>query len=259
MISLGLGLQNANKPSESGFSLTDIAGLQLWGKNQTGVTTGTTLTWADQSGNGHDLKQTVVNSQPTYSSSDGGFDFAGSSPGVPLYLDFHPSGNLSLGAFSAFFVIEMNQGKAFDFYGLTQSTSDPNNSYIMMYANSKPLCYNYVVGGPNANQKVNALQSTNSIPGNIKFIYGITKSASVNATTTFFNNENRMAFSNSYSSTTPIALDVLGFKVNGDRSFNGKIYEVAIYNTFIDEQAPGGVDNDFNTIINDLKERNGIA
>ena len=44
-LGLGLGLQNENKVSEAGFSLTDVAGLQLWAKNKTDVTTGATLTW----------------------------------------------------------------------------------------------------------------------------------------------------------------------------------------------------------------------
>ena len=87
-LGLGLGLQNENKVSSEAFSLTDIAGLQLWAKNKTGVTTGATLTWADQSGNGNDFTQAIVNAQPAYNAGDGGFDFTGSNNGLHDFEEF---------------------------------------------------------------------------------------------------------------------------------------------------------------------------
>jgi len=250
MISLGLGLQNQNKVSEDAFSLTDVAGLQLWAKNKTDVTTGATLTWADQSGNGNDLTQTVANSQPTYSASDGSFDFTGSNNAVPIYMD-HDS-QITLQAFSAFYVIEMTIDAVNEFYGLGQDKDDANNKHIQMFG-STSATFSYLIGGSSSTFRVNALQNSSNAPSNAtKFIFGVSKDAVVNGLTTFTNDGNTMNTSSTYSSGIPVTIDVLGYKVNGGRSFDGKIYEVAYYNQYVSG-------DDYTNIINDLKSRNGIS
>jgi hypothetical protein len=249
-LGLGLGLQNENKVSEAGFSLTDVAGLQLWAKNKTDVTTGATLTWADQSGNGNDLTQTVANSKPTYAAADGSFDFTGSNNSVPLYMDMDAT--LSLQAFSAFYVVEMTIDAVNEFYGLSQLVTDANNRYIQMFGNTTAT-YSYLIGGSASNTKVNALQNTSNAPTNgTKFIFGVSKSSIASGTTVFTNNGDTMNSSTTYSSPAPVQINSLGYKVNGGRSFDGKIYEVAFYNQYISG-------DDYTNIINDLKSRNGIS
>ena len=250
-LGLGLGIQRDNKvSSEDAFSLTDVAGLQLWAKNKTDVTTGATLTWADQSGNGNDLTQTVANSQPTYGSSDGSFDFTGSNNSVPLYMDMDAT--LSLQAFSAFYVVEMTIDAVNEFYGLSQLVTDANNRYIQMFG-STTATYSYLVGGSASNTKVNALQNTSNAPTNgTKFIFGVSKSSIASGTTVFTNDGDTMNSSTTYTSPAPAQINSLGYKVNGGRSFDGKIYEVAFYNQYISG-------DDYTNIINDLKSRNGIS
>ena len=249
-LGLGLGLQNENKVSEAGFSLTDVAGLQLWAKNKTDVTTGATLTWADQSGNGNDLTQTVANSKPTYAAADGSFDFTGSNNAVPIYMGMDAT--LSLQAFSAFYVVEMTIDAVNEFYGLSQLVIDANNRYIQMFGNTTAT-YSYLIGGSASNTKVNALQNTSNAPTNgTKFIFGVSKSSIASGTTVFTNNGDTMNSSTTYSSPAPVQINSLGYKVNGGRSFDGKIYEVAFYNQYISG-------DDYTNIINDLKSRNGIS
>ena len=249
-LGLGLGLQNENKVSEAGFSLTDVAGLQLWAKNKTDVTTGATLTWADQSGNGNDLTQTVANSKPTYAAADGSFDFTGSNNAVPIYMGMDAT--LSLQAFSAFYVVEMTIDAVNEFYGLSQLVIDANNRYIQMFGNTTAT-YSYLIGGSASNTKVNALQNTSNAPTNgTKFIFGVSKSSIASGTTVFTNNGDTMNSSTTYSSPAPVQINSLGYKVNGGRSFDGKMYEVAFYNQYISG-------DDYTNIINDLKSRNGIS
>lgn len=250
-LGLGLGIQHpTNTATESAFSLTDVAGLQLWAKNKTDVTTGATLTWADQSGNGNDLTQTVANSQPTYAAADGSFDFTGSNNAVPIYMDH--GAQITLQAFSAFYVIEMTIDAVNEFYGLGQDKDDANNKHIQMFGNTTAT-FSYLIGGSSPTFRVNALQNTSNPPSNAtKFIFGVSKSSVINGTTAFTNNGDIMNTSTTYSSGIPVTIDVLGYKVNGGRSFDGKIYEVAYYNQYVSG-------DDYTNIINDLKSRNGIS
>ena len=250
MLGLGLGINKSIAASEEGFSLTDVAGLQLWVKNKTDVTTGDTLTWADQSGNGNDVTQTVSDSQPTYDSSDGSFDFTGSNNSVPLYMDMDAT--LSLQAFSAFYVVEMTIDAVNEFYGLSQLVTDANNRHIQMFGNTTAT-FSYLIGGSGSTTKVNALQNTSNAPTNgTKFIFGVSKSSIASGTTVFTNDGDTMNSSTTYTSPAPVQINSLGYKVNGGRSFDGKMYEVAFYNQYISG-------DDYTNIINDLKSRNGIS
>ena len=249
VLGLGLGLQNENKVSEAGFSLTDVAGLQLWAKNKTDVTTGATLTWADQSGNGNDITQVVLNSQPTYAGGDGSFDFTGSNNAAPIFMDMDAT--LSLQAFSAFYVVEMTIDAVNEFYGLSQLVTDGNNRYIQMFGNTTST-FSYLIGGSGATTKVNALQNTSNAPTNgTKFIFGVSKDAITSGTTVFTNNGDTMNSSTTYTSPAPVQINSLGYEVNGGRSFDGKIFEVAFYNQYISG-------DNYTNIINDLKSRNSI-
>jgi hypothetical protein len=97
------------------------------------------------------------------------------------------------------------------------------------------------------------LQNTSNAPTNgTKFIFGVSKSSIASGTTVFTNNGDTMNSSTTYSSPAPVQINSLGYKVNGGRSFDGKMYEVAFYNQYISG-------DDYTNIINDLKSRNGIS
>ena len=247
-LGLGLGIQNENKVSEA-FSLTDIAGLQLWAKNKTGVTTGATLTWADQSGNGNDFTQTIANAQPTYNASDGGFDFSGSNNAAPIYMDM-PNPGLSFGAFTAFYVLELNVSGANEFYGLNQLDSDANNNIIQLFGNDTAM-FGYVYGGPGPADRVNALPLTNNRPTAAKFVFTVRKDLASGATISFKNNQSTMASSTTFSSAATVDFNRIGYRLTGGRSVEGICYETAYYNTALSNE-------DTTSVINDLMTRNSI-
>ena len=74
-LGLGLGLQNENKVSEA-FSLTDLSGLKLWLKYDTGIIlNGSSVSsCVDQSGEGYTAEQSDSDKQPNYSSGNIRFD-----------------------------------------------------------------------------------------------------------------------------------------------------------------------------------------
>ena len=248
-LGLGLGLQNENKVSSEAFSLTDIAGLQLWAKNKTGVTTGATLTWADQSGNGNDFTQAIANAQPTYNASDGGFDFSGSNNAAPIYMDM-PNPGLSFGAFTAFYVLELNVSGANEFYGLNQLDSDANNNIIQLFGNDTAM-FGYVYGGPGPADRVNALPLTSNRPKAAKFVFTVIKDSASGARISFMNNQSTMASSTTFSSAATVDFNRIGYRLTGGRSVEGICYETAYYDT-------GLSDEDTTSVINDLMTRNSI-
>lgn len=250
-LGLGLGIQYDNKvSSEAAFSLTDIAGLQLWAKNKTGVTTGATLTWADQSGNGNDLTQSVANAQPAYDVSTGSLDFTGSNNVAPIYMVQDSA--LSLGAFTAFYVIDLviPPPPVNIFFGLATLDADPVNNYIQFFGNSSAM-YGYVKGGASAGDQVNALPLSNQPTNTTKFVFTLRKDAASSATVSFKNNYNTMGSSTNFSSTATVDLDFLGFKQSGGRSLPGRCYEVAYYDESLS-------DSDVDAVIGDLITRNSI-
>ena len=77
-LGLGLGHVFNNSSSKEIFSLTDISGLRLWLKNDTGITevAGKISLWEDQSSQGNDAAQTVAARKPTLSGKNIIFDGA---------------------------------------------------------------------------------------------------------------------------------------------------------------------------------------
>ena len=225
--------------------------MQLWAKNKTGVTTGDTLTWADQSGNGNDLTQSALNAQPAYDVSTGSLDFTGSESVAPIYMVQDSA--LSLGAFTAFYVLDLviPPAPAVVYFGLATLEAEPLNNYIQFYGNSSEM-YGYVRGGANAvTDQVNALPLSNYPTNATKFVFTLRKDAASNATVYFKNNYNTMGSSTAFSSTATVDLDFLGFKESGDRSLPGRCYEVAYYNQSLS-------DSDVDAVIGDLITRNSI-
>ena len=248
-LGLGLGIQYDNKvSSEAAFSLTDIAGLQLWAKNKTGVTTGDTLTWADQSGNGNDITQSTLNAQPIYDPADGSFDFSGSNNASPIYMDFKTG--LSLGAFTAFYVLQFSVSATNEFYGINQLDSDANNNIVQLFGNNSAM-FGYVYGGAGASDRVNALPLTNNRPTSTKFVLTIRKDLSVGATISFKNNQSTMASSTTFSSSATVDIDRIGYRLTGGRSLEGRCFETAYYNASLSAQ-------DVTNVVNDLMTRNSI-
>ena len=248
---LGLGNSIVTSVATSDFQLTDISGLQLWLKNKEGVTDNGTLTWADSSGNANNATQSTVNSKPTYSSGDGSFNFAGSTGSNPLHLKL--GSNISLGAFTAFFAIDMvfpSPGSS-EFYILTDVESG-TNKLIQMFKNDSGI-FGYVLGGTAGSPSgTGARQFTSPPTDGTKFVLVVTKSAASSATIKFFKNSTEMVSTTLFSSSNAVEIEMIGSKQNGGRSHAGKIYEIAVYNSLLS-------DDDRASVLSNIVERNSIS
>jgi len=254
MIALGLGVHNIPMRSagDAGFDISTIPGLQVWAKNQTGISTSNPFTWADSSGNSNDLTQNVavVSNLVTnaYDSSDGSINMAGASSSGPIYLDF-PS--MSLNTLTAFFVVKMNLTGSFDYYGLAQNKNNSSNSYIQMFASStQAFCYLYGLNSPN--NRTGATSATNIPVDQQYYVHVVHKDLPTNATVTFYNNTDVMATSTGFSSNIPTTLNTIGYGATGDRGLNGSIREFALYDTAL-------TFSEIEQVVNDMKSRNGIS
>lgn len=76
MLGLGLGINKSIAASEEEFDISSISGLQLWLKNDTGITEvgGRISLWEDQSSRGNDAAQTIESRKPTLSGRNILFD-----------------------------------------------------------------------------------------------------------------------------------------------------------------------------------------
>ncbi len=253
MIGLGLGVHNIPMKSagSAGFDISTIPGLQIWAKNQEGVSFGTnSITWTDSSGNGNNLTQTVgtVVNGMSYDSSTGAFDMAGATSSLPRYFDFP---NQELSTLTAFFVVKMNLTSGFDYYGLAQDRNDSANSYMQMFASSsQAFCYLY---GQNAvGNRTGATTATNIPVDQQYYVHVIHKDAASGATVTFYNNTDVMATTSAFSNNFGVSLNTLGYGAVGDRGLNGEIREFALYDTALTFE-------EVEQVVNDLKSRNGIS
>ena len=246
---LGFGLNLGLKQTVSGeFSLENYSGLQYWYKNKTGVSgtaDGETLIWADQSGNNNNAVQATHSEKPTYSASDGSFDFVGSTNLTPIYFDLTSS--LSLGAFTAFFVLDMIIEGVNEFYGLLQNSS--YSDYIQIFGNETQLFY-YVDNGV---ADIGAEAGVSNAPTNgTKFVFSVRKSSVSNSTIEFRNNDNLIVSTTDLTDGNTVDLETIGYSGSGGRSHDGKFYELAMYNTSL-------TDSQVTKVVNDLKSRNGIS
>lgn len=252
MIGLGLGVHNIPMSlGGGGFDISTIPGLQVWAKNKEGVSFGaSSITWADSSGNGNDLTQTVgtVVNGMSYDSNTGAFDMAGATSSLPKYFDFP---NQELSTVTAFFVVKMNLTGGFDYYGLAQDRNDSANSYIQMFASSSQA-FCYLHGRNSAGDRTGATTAVNIPVDQQYYVHVVHKNAASGATVTFYNNTDVMATSNAYTNNFDVSLNTLGYGAVGDRGLNGEIREFALYDTALTL-------SEIEQVVNDLKSRNGIS
>ncbi len=99
---LSNSLRLQTKVSASGFALTDVSDLQVWLKNNTGITlNGSNVSiWADSSGNNNLARQTTETNQPL--ADGGGIDLDGTDNFMTL------NSALNLTAFTIFAVIDLD-------------------------------------------------------------------------------------------------------------------------------------------------------
>jgi len=243
---LGLGNSIVSSAISAAFDINSISSLISWYKNKTGVTEDSGVSaWADQSSSGNNLSQTTANLRPTYTSSTGAVGYVGSG-GDHLVMD----SQISLGALTAIFVMDMNIGAGSDFYGIAQG--DDAGNFIQLYGSTGAI-HGYINGDDDTtNDGTGATGLNPDAVDGVKFIFTVTKSAAVSATVKFYHNTTHSATDTDFDANVPVALNFIGYEETPGRTHNGNIYEIAFFNAELSS-------DDLTAVLTDMADRNGIT
>jgi hypothetical protein len=244
---LGLGNSIAGVAAlDAAFDINSISSLVSWYKNKTGVTEDSGVSaWVDQSASGNDLSQSTSGLRPTYTSSTGAVGYVGTG-GDYLAMD----SQISLGALTAIYVLDMNISGSSDFFGIAQG-GDAGN-YIQLYGTTGSI-YGYLQGDDDTTSDgTGATGLDPDAEDGVKFIFTITKSAASSATVKFYHNTTLSATDTDFDANVPVALDYIGYAQNPGRTHNGNIYEIAFFNAALSS-------DDLTSVLTDMADRNGIT
>ena len=215
-LGLGLGLQNENKVSEAGFSLTDIANLKLWLKYDTGITLDSNSLveeWEDQSSQGNDARQTQESKRPLYDAGDIKFKWDGTA----TWLE-NPT--VSFSAFSMFFVIDPD---VIDSAGVVGSAS---NQCIRVHqgGDADRVFIRGVAGDSNQSDL------TQDLPTN-KFLLSVVRSldSTTDNVRVFVNTTDVTDTGNDSMIPAPLAINNIGTTTENFVPFDGIFNECAMY------------------------------
>ena len=238
---LGLGIALVNTDSGnrplSDFSLSDISGLQLWLKNGEGVTA---AQWNDSSGNSNHAAQSTSLRQGTV--EDGGIDFN---------LDdgdhYDLTSTITTSTFTVFVAMEPDTDGSMTFLSSTDS-----NDFIRI--NQTAANEFRTKRADNSLDLIVSHSTDFSFEGNggvEKFIVMFRQEG--DNTVTIGVNDDLDNFALANSTGSDFNFEVLGSQGSGgSNSFNGTIYEVAIYNEVLS-------DSDATLVRNDIADRVGIT
>ena len=233
-LGLGLGLQNENKVSA--FSLTDLSGLKLWLKYDTGITLngGSVSSWADQSGESNNAAQATSGRQPNYSSGDIIFD------GTDDRFDL--SSQISLSSFSTFMVINPDAIASMGVFG-----SAANQCVRVHQGADADRVTVKGVAGDSDQQNL-----TQDLPlGN--FLLSVTRdgSGSTDNVRVFINTTDVTDTARDSMIPAPLTVNTVGSCTGAFLPFDGTINELAIYNTLL-------TNDEVSNVQNNIMSRNGL-
>ena len=234
-LGLGLGLQNENKVSEA-FSLTDISGLKLWLKYDTGITlnVSSVSSWADQSGESNNAVQADSSKQPNYGHGDIIFDGTDDR--------FELTSQISLSSFGAFMVINPDAIASMGVFG-----SAANQCVRVHQGADEDRVTVKGVAGDSDQQNL-----TQDLPlGN--FLLSITRDGggTTDNVRVFINKTDVTDTARNSMIPAPLTVNTVGSCTAAFLPFDGTINELAIYNTLLTNEE---VSNDQN----DIMSRNGL-
>lgn len=233
-LGLGLGIQNENKVSA--FSLTDLSGLKLWLKYDTGITLngGSVSSWADQSGESNNAAQATSGRQPNYSSGDIIFD------GTDDRFDL--SSQISLSSFSTFMVINPDAIASMGVFG-----SAANQCVRVHQGADADRVTVKGVAGDSDQQNL-----TQDLPlGN--FLLSVTRdgSGSTDNVRVFINTTDVTDTARDSMIPAPLTVNTVGSCTGAFLPFDGTINELAIYNTLL-------TNDEVSNVQNNIMSRNGL-
>ena len=230
-----LGLANsitAGGLPATDFLLTSVSGLQLWLKNDTGITTATGISqWEDQSGNDNHAAQSTGSNQPAL--LNGGAHFDGSD-------DFFDITEIELDLFHVFIIV----------------TLDAENNETLLGGTNQNF-FRLAHGGSTSSGRFRATSSS----GNVN----ITFSAAVEDDTKMLfelirNGDNELlsikdgttlSTDSSDGGTFPWKPTQIGCQADGGTPLDGKIDELVIYNAVLSG-------DDLTNVRRDINTRNGL-
>ena len=233
-LGLGLGIQNENK--FSAFSLTDLSGLKLWLKYDTGITlnVSSVSSWADQSGESNNAAQATSGRQPNYSSGDIIFD------GTDDRFDL--SSQISLSSFSTFMVINPDAIASMGVFG-----SAANQCVRVHQGADADRVTVKGVAGDSDQQNL-----TQDLPlGN--FLLSVTRdgSGSTDNVRVFINTTDVTDTARDSMIPAPLTVNTVGSCTGAFLPFDGTINELAIYNTLL-------TNDEVSNVQNNIMSRNGL-
>ena len=237
-LGLGLGLQNENKVSEAGFSLTDIAGLQLWLKNDSGIleANGAISVWKDKSPYRNDALQTVESRKPRLAGRNILFD------GIDDRFDL--KNEFSVNEFTIAVIINPLQS-APD----TESILGRDTANFLRVHQGGQLDRVYMqASGTSMDQA--KLQS--DLPTET-FLLVVTRATGVidNCKVRVDGVDISEAARDNFDSTRTLYIDTIATSGGGLNPFDGYINEVAIYNSAL-------TGDDLSNVESDIMSRNGL-
>ncbi|MAN64455.1 MAG: hypothetical protein CMI60_21190 [Parvibaculum sp.] len=235
---LGLGLGHIfNNSSPTGsFELTNLSGLKLWLKYDTGITlNGSSVSsWADQSGESNNAAQATSSRQPNYGSGDIRFD------GTDDRFDL--TSQISLSSFSTFMVINPDATASMGVFG------SASNQCIRVHqgGDADRVTVKGVAGDSDQ------LNLTQDLPqGN--FLLSVTRNGggSTDNVRVFINTTDVTDTARDSMIPAPLTVNTVGSCTAAFLPFDGTINELAIYNTLL-------TGDEISDVQNNIMSRNGL-
>lgn len=235
-LGLGLGHTFNNSSPTGSFELTNLSGLKLWLKYDTGITlNGSSVSnWADQSGNSNDAAQATAGRQPNYGSGDIRFD------GTDDRFDL--TSQISLSAFSTFMVINPDAIASMGVFGSAA------NQCVRVHqgGDGDRVTVKGVAGDSDQ------LNLTQDLPlGN--FLLSVTRdnSGSADNVRVFINTTDVTDTARDSMIPAPLTVNTVGSCTGAFLPFDGTINELAIYDTLL-------TSDEISDVQNNIMSRNGL-
>jgi hypothetical protein len=214
----------------SGFSLTDVDDLQVWLKNNTGFTLNGALVsaWADQSGNNNNATQSTETNQPL--KSGGGIDLDGTDNFMTLGTA------LDLNGFTIFAVIDLDDTTLETLFG----NGTNGNDFFRLSGTTWTI-----------RTEGSSFQNTlTTSAGTDKYLLTLYADVGASATRYYLEDDGTAESNNTIDNKTFTIKDIGRNSANA-HFFNGKIYELAIYNAELST-------SDREAVESDIMSRNSI-
>ena len=227
MLNLTLGLKT-NVPSA--FSIKDVAGLRVWLQNGAGITQNgdNVSAWADNSGNGNNATQSTETNQPL--SSGGGIDL----DGTDNFMTLTSVENLT--TFTIFAVIDID-----------------DNTLETLFGNGSDGTDFFRLNGSTWTLRTAGSSFQNSLAtsaGNDKYLLTLYTERGETATR-YYLEDDGTAEANTTIDNQTFNIGDIGRNSANAHYFNGKLYELAIYNVELSA-------SDRQTVEANIMTRNGL-